>query len=163
MLWSARSDVTTSNGTAVEIRWMPSGAGVCDLGNFRKNRTALESRRRWWRPRVACGLCPPATAFGRVELVYLFSIYDAALEGPLFHGDVGCKSRARKSGTFRRQRLAHEWNSCPSWFSPDHSQLLARALRRRPSAEWNWFLFFDSRRGLGRASLPRRCWLEIAA
>jgi hypothetical protein len=27
-------------------------------------------------------------------------VLDAALEGPLFHGHVGCKSRPRESGTF---------------------------------------------------------------
>ncbi len=39
---------------------------------------------------VACGLCPPATAFGRVELFSFLFLY-AALEGPLFHGDVGVR------------------------------------------------------------------------
>jgi hypothetical protein len=109
---------------------MPSVAGVCDVRNLERNRKAsglgknfhhggtgvteepffsqwlCVSVVRWivsaCGRAVACGLCPPATAFGRVELFSL-STLDAALEGPLFHVDVGrgvptLSQNARKDG-----------------------------------------------------------------
>jgi len=93
-LWSTRSDVTTMDGLAVEIYRKPTAASVCRLRNFRRNRKAWECRRRWWR-RGRLRALPSGDGLRQSGIRLLFSIPDAALEGPLFHGDVGLGNDAR--------------------------------------------------------------------
>jgi len=84
----------------VEIRWMGGQERRFDSKNFsEKNRTAVAARRQlWWQRSPAAS--PSGDGLRQSGMVSFFDL-DAALEGPLFHGDVGCKSRPRKRGTFR--------------------------------------------------------------
>ncbi len=74
-LCRARSDVTTLKVWAVEICWMACLARLCDLADFSKNLWSLVGSVGG---AVACGLCPPATAFGGAE----WFLYFRSLRGP---------------------------------------------------------------------------------
>jgi hypothetical protein len=58
-------------------------AGVVDITPLEKKWGSCQRRRAC---PLRCGLCPLATAFGRVEFLYF--VPNAALEVPLFHGGI---------------------------------------------------------------------------